>query len=174
MNLSEMNAALSGMDPADVAMGAAFVGVVGTLMAVGAAVWFFVSAIGYFKMFKKAGQCGWFAFVPLLREYAMFKMAWTVKAFIISTAFLAVFQICGESENILVSLVALVLGIAWIVMQVKLLLRVAKAFGKGKGWAALLFFLPFVATLILGFGNAEYLGNFETPNVAEESAQIEG
>ena len=38
----------------------------------------------------------------------------------------------------------------------------------------LLFFLPFVATLILGFGNAEYLGNFETPNVAEESAQIEG
>ena len=78
MNLSEINAALSGMDPADVAMGAAFVGVVGTLMAVGAAVWFFVSAIGYFKMFKKAGQRGWFAFVPLLREYAMFKMAWTV------------------------------------------------------------------------------------------------
>ena len=38
MNLSEINAALSGMDPADVAMGAAFVGVVGTLMAVGAAV----------------------------------------------------------------------------------------------------------------------------------------
>lgn len=174
MNLSEINAALSGMDPAEVAMGAAFAGVVGTLMAVGAAVWFFVSAIGYFKMFKKAGQRGWFAFVPLLREYAMFKMAWTVKAFIISTAFLAVFQICGESENILVSLVAVVLGIAWIVMQVKLLLRVAKAFGKGKGWAALLFFLPFVATLILGFGNAEYLGNFETPNVAEESAQIEG
>ena len=63
MNLSEINAALSGMDPADVAMGAAFVGVVGTLMAVGAAVWFFVSAIGYFKMFKKAGQRGWFAFV---------------------------------------------------------------------------------------------------------------
>ena len=63
MNLSEINAALSGMDPADVAMGAAFVGVVGTLMAVGAAVWFFVSAIGYFKMFKKASQRGWFAFV---------------------------------------------------------------------------------------------------------------
>ena len=174
MNLSEINAALSGMDPADVAMGAAFAGVVGTLMAVGAAVLLFATAIGYFKMFKKAGQRGWFAFVPLLREYAIFKMAWTVKAFIISTAFLVVFQICGESENILVSLVAVVLGIAWIVMQVKLLLRVAKAFGKGKGWAALLFFLPFVATLILGFGNAEYLGNFETPNVAEESAQIEG
>ena len=174
MNLSEINAALSGMDPADVAMGAAFVGVVGTLMAVGAAVWFFVSAIGYFKMFKKAGQRGWFAFVPLLREYAMFKMAWTVKAFIISTAFLAVFQICGESENILVSLVAVVLGIAWIVMQVKLLLRVAKAFGKGTGWALLLFFVPFVASLILGFGSAEYLGNPEEKKAEEAAVQSEG
>jgi hypothetical protein len=29
---------------------------------------------------------------------------------------------------------------------------------KGKLWAALLFFFPFVTTLILGFGKAEYLG----------------
>ena len=174
MNLSDMNAALSGMDPAEVALGAAFMGVVGTLMAVGAAVWFFVSAIGYFKMFKKAGQRGWFAFIPLLRDFAMFKIAWTVKAFIINTVLLAVFQFCGESESILLGLVATIAGIALIVVQVKLLLRVAKSFGKGAGWAALLFFLPFVATLILGFGSAEYLGNPEMQKAEENVAPIEG
>ncbi len=173
MDLSEMNAALSGMDPAEVALGAGLMGVVGTLMAIGAAVWFFVSAIGYFKMFKKAGQRGWFAFIPLLRDFAMFKMAWTVKAFIINTVLLSVLQICGESESILIGFVAAIAGIALIVVQVKLLLRVAKSFGKGTGWAALLFLVPFVATLILGFGSAEYLGNPETQKAAEERAPSE-
>lgn len=170
--LSELNNALGGMDPAEVALGAGFVGVIGTLMVIGAAVWFFVSAIGYYKMFQKAGQRSWFAFIPLLRDFAMFKMAWTVKAFIINTVLLAVFELCGESENILVGLVAAIAGIAWIVVQVKLLLRVAKSFGKGAGWAALLFFVPFIATLILGFGSAEYLGNPEMQEQPEEPAHI--
>ena len=159
--MNEMNAALVGMDPAEVALGAGLIGVIATLMFIGGAVWFFVSAIGYFKMFKKAGQRGWFAFIPLLREYALFKMAWTVKAFIISTALLAVVQLCGESESILLGLVVAVLGIVWIVMQVKLQMRVAKSFGKGKLWGLGLFLVPFVTSLILGFGSAEYLGNPE-------------
>ena len=174
MNLSEMNAVLGGMDPAEVALGAGLIGVVSTLMVIGAAAWFVISAIGYFKMFKKAGQRGWFAFIPLLRDFAMFNMAWTVKAFIINTVLFAVFQLCGASESILIGLVAAIAGIALIVMQVKLLLRVAKSFGKGGGWAALLFFIPFIATLILGFGSAEYLGNFEVQKAEETPVQTEG
>ena len=165
--MNEMNAALSGMDPAEVALGAGLMGVIAGVMMVAAAAWFFISAIGYFKMFKKAGQRGWFAFIPLLREYAMFKMSWSVKAFVISTALLAVVQLFGDSENIILGLVVAVLGIAWIVMQVKLQLRVAKSFGKGGLWAALLFFLPFIASLILGFGSAEYLG---VPEEKKEAA----
>ena len=120
----------------------------------------------YFKMFQKAGQRSWFAFFPLLRDFALFKMAWNLKCFIISTVLLAVLEIFGESDAFLLSILAAVCGIAWIVMQVKLTLRVAKSFGKGTGWALLLFFLPFIATLILGFGSAEYLGN---PEAQEET-----
>lgn len=170
MDMKELSEALSGMDPAELALGAGFVGVIGTLMAIGALVWFFLSAIGYYKMFQKAGQRGWFAFIPLLREYGLFRMAWTLKAFIISTVLLAVVQLGGDSESVIAGLVVAVVGIAWIVMQVKLVVRVAKAFGKGKGWAVLLFFVPFVATLILGFGSAEYVGN---PEEKTETAQIE-
>ena len=165
MDMSAMNAALEGMAPAEVALGAGLMAIIGTLIVIGGAVWFLVSAIGYFKMFQKAGQRSWFAFIPLLREYALFKMSWTIKAFAISTVLLAVLQIFGESDNLIASLAAAVCGIAWIVMQVKLVVRVAKSFGKGKGWAALLFFLPFIATLILGFGSAEYLGNPEEKQI---------
>ena len=163
MDMSAMNAALEGMAPAEVALGAGLMAIIGTLMVIGSLVWFLVSAIGYFKMFKKAGQRSWFAFIPLLREYALFKMSWTIKAFAISTVLLAVLQIFGESDNLIASLAAAVCGIAWIVMQVKLVVRVAKAFGKGKGWAVLLFFVPFIATLILGFGSARYVGEGAAP-----------
>ena len=143
--MSVLSEALNGMDAAEVALGAGLLGVIATLMMVGAAVWFFVSAIGYFKMLKKAGQRGWFAFIPLLREYALFKMAWTMKAFVISIVLLAVLRIGGGAENILLSLLATACGIAWIVIQVKLVIRLAKSFGKGGLWAVLLFFVPFAA-----------------------------
>ena len=159
MDLSELSNALSGMDAAEVALGAGLMGVVATLMMVGAAAWFFISAIGYFKMFKKAGQRGWFAFIPILREYAMFRMSWTMQAFAINIVMLGVCQMAEEAEGVLASIAVIVCGIAWIVMQVKLVMRVAKAFGKGTGWGILLFFVPFVATMILGFGSAEYQGN---------------
>ena len=161
MDFNELNAALSGMDPAELALGAGFAAIIATLMAVGGLVWFFLSAIGYFKMFQKAGQRSWFAFIPLLREYALFKMAWTVKAFVISIVMLVALQISGMQEGLLLSLLGTVCGIVWIVMQIKLVIRVAKSFGKDGVWALLLFVVPFITTLILGFGSAQYVGNGE-------------
>ena len=161
MDFNELNVALSGMDPAELALGAGFAAIIATLMAVGGLVWFFLSAIGYFKMFQKAGQRSWFAFIPLLREYALFKMAWTVKAFVISIVMLVALQISGMQEGLILSLLGTVCGIVWIVMQIKLVIRVAKSFGKDGVWALLLFVVPFITTLILGFGSAQYVGNGE-------------
>lgn len=165
MNMTELKDALGAMDPTELALGAGLVGVIATLVVIGGIVWFFLSAVGYFKMFKKAGQRGWFAFVPVLRDYALFKMAWTLKAFVVCIVLLGAFQITSEMEGTLVGLVAAVCGIAWLVVHIKLLNRVAKSFGKGTVWVLLLLFVPFIATLILGFGSAEYLGNPETVKV---------
>ena len=88
-------------------------------------------------------------------------MAWTVKAFVISIVMLVALQISGMQEGLLLSLLGAVCGIVWIVIQVKLVIRLAKAFGKDGVWALLLFVVPFIATLILGFGSAQYVGNPE-------------
>ena len=159
MNFNELSQELAVMDPAELALGAGFIGILMTLFAVGSIVWYFLSAIGYFKMYKKAGDAGWKAFIPCVNSYVKFKFAWNTKTFWIFLVCLVVFYAFGKSESILLSLPALAAGIAYIVMSFKLDLRVAKSFGKSTGWGVALFFFPFIVSLILGFGKAEYIGN---------------
>ena len=53
-------------------------------------------------------------------------------------------------------------GTYYLVLDVKLNIRMAKSFGRTKGWGVLLFFFPFIVSLILGYGKAEYIGNTTT------------
>ena len=156
--MNELSNALGGMDPAEVALGAGMIGVVATLMAVASLAWFFISALGYYKMFQKAGQRGWLAFVPVVRGYIRYKISWSVKAFVVYAAALVICQLFAESQSLLLSLLAIVGCVVLVVTDVKQNLRMAKAFGKTTLWGVLLFFFPFIVTLILGFGKAEYIG----------------
>lgn len=159
MDWNEFSQELAGMDPAELALGAGFIGVLMTLIVVGGIVWYFVSAIGYYKMFKKAGEAGWKAFIPYYNNYVCFKFAWNTKSFWLFLIGLLLCQIFSDSETLLLSLIALAGGILFIVMGIKLDIRVAKSFGKSAGWGVLLFLFSFIVSLILGFGKAEYIGN---------------
>ena len=159
MDFAAFSEALSGMDPTMVALGAGLAGALVVLMGVGALAWFVVSSLGYYKMFRKAGQRGWMAFIPLLRDYVRYKMSWNVKAFVIYLVSVIAVELLGESETILLGLIGAAGAVSALVMEAKACVRIAKSFGKSKGWGALLFFFPYVVTLILGFGKAEYIGN---------------
>ena len=58
-----------------------------------------------------------------------------------------------------------------LVLAVKLNNRVAKSFGKNKGWGVLLLFFPFPVSLILGYGKAEYIGNTTVRTKKEDKRQ---
>ncbi|MFI5401637.1 MAG: DUF5684 domain-containing protein [Planctomycetota bacterium] len=91
---------------------------------------------GIWKVFTKAGHPGWAAIVPIYNIYVLCKIAgkpgWWVLLYLIPV----------------VSLV-----VAIIVM-----IDLAKAFGKGTGFAIGLVFLGFIFFPILGFGSAQYRG----------------
>lgn len=159
MNYDELSQELAVMDPTELAFGAGFLGVLLTLVVVGGIVWYFLSSLGFFKMYKKAGEAGWKAFIPLLTDYVRFKISWNKKSFWIYLICLLVFHFLGNSETLLVMLLGLVGGIACIVLSVKVDIRIAKSFGKSTGWGVALFFFPFIVSLILGFGKAAYIGN---------------
>lgn len=92
--------------------------------------------VGMWKVFAKAGEPGWAAIVPIYNAYVLFKIAW------------------GKGILFLLMCIPVVNFIVLIVVYVKL----AKAFGKGIGFAIGLLFLSPIFLLMLGFGDAQYEG----------------
>lgn len=164
--MEELIQGLKGMDPTEIAFGAGVLGAALMLVAICRIVWFFVSAIGYYKMFRKAGHAGWKAFIPVYKDFVCFGFAWRTGVFWPYLICMILLYVLPGSDHLIVGLLTLACAVVYLALDVKLNLRVAKSFGKTKLWGVLLFFFPFVVSLILGFGKAEYIGN--TTNKAEE------
>lgn len=91
---------------------------------------------GMWAVYAKAGQPGWAAIIPIYNIYVLTQIAgkpawWTVLALL-------------PCVNIIILFI--------------LQMEVAKAFGKGLGYAVGLFLLSFVFWPMLGFGDAKYQG----------------
>lgn len=92
---------------------------------------------GMWKMFVKAGKPGWGAIVPFYNIYLMLKIAgysgWLMLLFFVP--------------------------IANFIMMIVMAFGIAKAFGRGPLFAifGLILFSP-IGTLMLGFGDAKYVG----------------
>ena len=158
--MEEFIQALEAMDPAELALGAGLIGMLLMLAIVGSVFWFFVSAIGYRKMFIKAGESGWKAFIPYYKSFICFKLSWSVKVFWPFLASLLLMQfLSADTEDLMILCANVVVILVHLVLSIKLNIRVAKSFGKTTFWGVMLFFFPFVVSLILGYGRAEYLGN---------------
>lgn len=92
--------------------------------------------IAYWKLFTKAGEPGWAAIVPFYNMYVLYKIS------------------MGSGWLFLLNLVPFVNFVINIIMLFKL----AKAYGKGVGFGFGLLFLSPIFLLILAFGSSEYVG----------------
>ena len=95
-----------------------------------------VAIIGMWKMFSKAGKPGWGAIIPFYNMYCLFDIAW------------------GNGWMFLLTLIPCV----GFVFQIILFFKLASAFGKGAGFGFGLLFLTPIFYMILGFGDADYVG----------------
>lgn len=95
-----------------------------------------VSLVGMWKVFEKAGKPGWAAIVPFYNLYCLFEMS-----FGNGWLFLLTFVPCAN-----------------FVVAIMCYFKLAKAFGKGIGFGFGLLFFNFIFMMILGFGDAEYIG----------------
>lgn len=87
-------------------------------------------------IFRKANKPGWAAIVPFYNLYVMFEITW------------------GSGWRFLLMLIP----IYNIILSIQTQIRLAKAFGKGGGFAAGLIFLPYVFMPLLAFGKGTYQG----------------
>ncbi len=126
---------------------AALGGVMGFLAGIAMFVTIFAAIIGIltiiaqWKLFTKAGEKGWKSLIPVYNMVVLFKISglsgWLVLGYLA-----AIIPVIGP-------LVAL--GIT-----IYLMINLAKAFGKGSGFAVGLIILNTIFIMILAFGNAEY------------------
>ena len=95
-----------------------------------------VSIIGMWKMFVKAGKPGWASIIPFYNMYCMFEMGW------------------GNGWMFLLTLIPCV----GYIFQIILCFKLATAFDRGVGTGFGLLFLSPIFYMILGFGEADFVG----------------
>ena len=154
--MNEMIAQIEAMDPEVLAGGlAVVVGIFAAIFAIGV-IRYLLTAIGYSKMYRKAGEAPWKAFIPVYNTYNNYKISWNGKMFFLSAALYILLTLFNGSAVVALQLAAAAAGIALIVVMVKQNVKMAKLFGKGTGTGIALMFFPGITSLILGLGKAEF------------------
>ena len=156
--INEMMTAIEAMDPEILAGGLLVVaGIFAAIFAIGV-IRYLLTAIGYSKMYRKAGEAPWKAFIPVYNAYNNYKISWNGKMFFLSAALYILLTAFANSAMLALQLVSAAAGIALIVIVVKQNVKMAKLFGKGNGTGFGLMFFPGITSLILGLGKAEFQG----------------
>ena len=155
-NMNELIAAIEAMDPEIVGGAALAISAIIAITALVGLVRYLMTAIGYSKMYRKAGVAGWKAFIPVFNTYNNYKISWNGKMFFLSAALYILLSAFAHNAMVALQLVSAVAGIALIVVMVKQNVKMAKLFGKGNGTGIALMFFPGITSLILGLGKAEF------------------
>ena len=116
-----------------------------------------MTAIGYSKMYRKAGEAGWKAFIPVFNTYNNYKIAWNGKFFFLYAALFVLFNAISGGTGWALQLAAAAAATVMLVVDVKQHVKMAKAFGKGLGTGIALIFFPGITAMVLGLGKAEYM-----------------
>ena len=137
----------------------------------------FLMIVAMWKIYVKAGVPGWGVLVPIYNVYLLFKIAWKTKmcwimlACMLLPGLLSGFMVGMDGNEVLAVILPLLMmacAIASIVIGIINTVKLAKAFGKGGGFAVGLIFLSIIFYCILAFGKAQYIG--PEGNAKEEAA----
>ena len=156
MMTNELITAIEAMDPEVLAGGLLILaGIFAAIFAL-TVIRYLLIAIGYSKMYRKAGEAPWKAFIPVYNTYNNYKISWNGKMFFLAAALYILLSVLGGAEALAIQLVTAAAAIALIVVAVKQNVKMAKLFGMGVGTGIALIFFPGITSLILGLGKAEF------------------
>ena len=156
MMLNELTAALEAMEPEVLAGGLLMVAGIFAAIFVLGVIRYLLTSIGYSKMYRKAGEAGWKAFVPFYNTYNNYKISWNRERFFQYAVLSVMFTAMCNSTMLSLQLASILAGIILIAVMVNQNVKMAKLFGKGTGNGIALMFFPGITSMILGLGKAEF------------------
>ncbi len=134
---------------------AAALALIGIILIVGLVV-YILQVVGMWKVFKKSGEEGWKAIIPIYNTYTMCKITgvnpWWVLIVVIASGLTGA---VGESD--IAAIISLLSSIISIYFSVLLYVSLARAFGKSDGFAVGLILLNPIFLLILGCGSSQFI-----------------
>ena len=142
------------------------------------------------RLFTKAGEPGWKCLIPVYGAYVWCKIVWKEKIFwtilgislgsgvlsglLSSTMANSHRYSGGGSGAIFLGILLLAVAVFSLVVAIKMVIYTARAYGKGGGFAAGLFFLMPIFYCILAFGSSEYVGPMGIPSETQGSRDANG
>ena len=130
--------------------------------------------VAMWKLFKKAGEPGWKALIPIYDVYILYKISGAKSWFwglLVAEIIVFIETIIATSnggivtdsagnvteiKDVTFTVITVAMAIFELVAYIVLCAKLSKAFKRGAGTAIGLFFLPNIFTLILAFGSAKY------------------
>ena len=158
---SGLSEALNSLTPQEAAAAGTVIGVALTTIILLTIAWFVLQIIADWKIFTKAGQAGWKSLIPFYNQYVEYDICWSGSYGLVYAACVFISSMINNNATKSGGMVFLlvVLGVISLVVSVRESFCLAKAFGKGTGFAIALVFLAPIMRLVLGFGSAKYVGN---------------
>ena len=127
-------------------------------------IWWLLQIAANWRIFTKAGEAGWKSIIPVYSDYISYRIAWQPSYFwltlilgIVASGVSAA-ATSGDGTNTTILLVVSLIRLIMAIISIMYSFKLAKAFGRGTGFALGLIFLQPIFLLILGFGNDSYYG----------------
>ena len=147
--MNELIAALERMDPEILAGGIALLAGIVTVIVAFIAIRYLLTAIGYSRMYRKAGEAGWKAFIPFYNTYNNYKISWNSERFCQYVVLSILFFAMCNSTMLSLKLAGILAGVLLTAIVVNQNIKMANLFGKGTGTGIALMVFPGITSLIL-------------------------
>lgn len=121
--------------------------------------WYVIQAVAKWKIFSKAGESGWKAWIPFYSTYVEYSFTWKTIFFWIWLLLSVVDAFIGQPDGGFQVFAQDICSLIMLVITVMGNYKLSCSFGHGAGFALGLILLNPVFVLILGFGSSEYIGN---------------
>ena len=116
---------------------------------------YLLAIIGSYKLFRKAGEKGWKAIIPILNDYTRYKLYANKDLFLSFLVATMASNLIADGNKLLMFL-SFLSSIIVFVISFKMHLAMARSHGRDKGMAILLTLLPGIGYMILGFDKSQY------------------
>ena len=124
--------------------------------------WWLLQIIANWRIFTKAGEAGWKSIIPIYGDYISYKIAWQ-PAYFWLTLVLGIVSSCLQgtletNDSLMISMSIVLIKIILAIISIMYSVKLARAFGRGTGFAIGLIFLQPIFMLILGLAMTDIMG----------------